>query len=90
MVLLYLIPQNLLPLVSPASTEPDSDLDCMCGTVYLLTLGLLENVDIPDKLRRESARITLLSVWRLPEAGGVGPHLNGLSDPAPGLRYEAT
>lgn len=53
MVLLHLITQNPLPLVSPASIEPDPDLDCMCSTVYLLTLGLLENVYIPNGLGRE-------------------------------------
>lgn len=68
----------------PASAEPDPNLDCMCSTVYLLTLGLLENVGIPDGLgrKRECTQGTLL--W-LPEAGGVGPPLNGLGGTSPGL-----
>lgn len=60
----------------------------MCSTKYLLTLGLLENVDIPDGLgrerERESAQSSLLSVWGLSEVGGVAPHLNGLGGTSPG------
>lgn len=39
--------------------QPDSDLACIYSAVYLLTLGLLESVDISDRLSRESAHTTL-------------------------------
>lgn len=39
--------------------QPGPDLARIYNAVYLLTLGLLESVDISDRLSRESAHTTL-------------------------------